>query len=449
MKLSDVKGVVDKLIEKGAIPRMCHKKSYRYSYTRICQELDNLTVEDLPEHVDIFIGVCILENVSYSALDPLTRQSVDHIWSKIYRTKWNSWKYISVGSINDHIRIYRETMNSYELSLLSSFMYNYGCADGMLIYEIYQHAVISYAYNDYDKKTLIEIIQIMLQLMCIDILDKDITVNKDYAKQIAIKEAYPWNLLHDIGLDIADCLVIKNDIREGLTELIHDLNMTFREIECIKLRYIEMLSYEKIGITIGVTRERVRQIIAKSLRKLRHPCRLGIIKQLLFLNSPDTCKQALAIVISNNDIPYTSIDNALELVRQIKTCKCVGYDVQKLVEFISDPVYIKCLKDGNFIGELDRLRVLINAIKIPSSQEETSVESSNTTIDCSLFDRTIEELNLSIRSFNCLKKAGVNTVGDIVSMTEDDLMRIRNLGKKSYDEVIGVIDEMGLKLQGS
>lgn len=60
---------------------------------------------------------------------------------------------------------------------------------------------------------------------------------------------------------------------------------------------------------------------------------------------------------------------------------------------------------------------------------------------------TIEELDLSVRSYNCLKRAGVNTVEDLAGKTEEDMMRVRNLGKKSLEEVLQKMDSLGLSLQ--
>ena len=59
---------------------------------------------------------------------------------------------------------------------------------------------------------------------------------------------------------------------------------------------------------------------------------------------------------------------------------------------------------------------------------------------------TIEELDLSVRSFNCLKRANINTVADLISKTEDEMMKVRNLGRKSLEEVIGKLEAMGLSL---
>jgi len=61
-------------------------------------------------------------------------------------------------------------------------------------------------------------------------------------------------------------------------------------------------------------------------------------------------------------------------------------------------------------------------------------------------DMTIEELDLSVRSFNCLKRANINTVADLISKTEDEMMKVRNLGRKSLEEVINKLTLMGLSL---
>ena len=63
-----------------------------------------------------------------------------------------------------------------------------------------------------------------------------------------------------------------------------------------------------------------------------------------------------------------------------------------------------------------------------------------------VLDMTIEELDLSVRSFNCLKRANINTVADLMSKTEDEMMKVRNLGRKSLEEVIGKLEAMGLSL---
>lgn len=62
-------------------------------------------------------------------------------------------------------------------------------------------------------------------------------------------------------------------------------------------------------------------------------------------------------------------------------------------------------------------------------------------------EMTIEELDLSVRSYNCLKRAGINTVEELTKKTEDDMMKVRNLGKKSLEEVIGKLADLGFGLK--
>ena len=62
-------------------------------------------------------------------------------------------------------------------------------------------------------------------------------------------------------------------------------------------------------------------------------------------------------------------------------------------------------------------------------------------------EMTIEELELSVRSFNCLKRAGINTVEDLISKSEDDMMKVRNLGRKSLEEVIAKLESLNFTLR--
>jgi DNA-directed RNA polymerase subunit alpha len=63
-----------------------------------------------------------------------------------------------------------------------------------------------------------------------------------------------------------------------------------------------------------------------------------------------------------------------------------------------------------------------------------------------VLEMTIEELDLSVRSYNCLKRAGINSVEDLANKTEDDMMKVRNLGRKSLEEVINKMGSLGLSL---
>ena len=94
--------------------------------------------------------------------------------------------------------------------------------------------------------------------------------------------------------------------------------------------------------------------------------------------------------------------------------------------------YFKDLPNVSFIEEEDRV------------EEEQEVVEDNTD---QLLEKTIEELDLSLRSFNCLKRAGYDTVGDIINQSEAELKAIKNFGKKSLEEVKDKVHDMGLSLK--
>lgn len=83
----------------------------------------------------------------------------------------------------------------------------------------------------------------------------------------------------------------------------------------------------------------------------------------------------------------------------------------------------------------------VNEVEIMVEKEEDEEEK--------VLEMTIEELDLSVRSYNCLKRAGINTVGELIQKTEEDMMKVRNLGKKSLQEVKDKLAELNLSLKKS
>ena len=83
----------------------------------------------------------------------------------------------------------------------------------------------------------------------------------------------------------------------------------------------------------------------------------------------------------------------------------------------------------------------VSSVEIMVEKEEDQKEK--------VLEMTIEELDLSVRSYNCLKRAGINTVEELANKSEDDMMKVRNLGKKSLEEVIQKLEELGLGLKPS
>ena len=64
-----------------------------------------------------------------------------------------------------------------------------------------------------------------------------------------------------------------------------------------------------------------------------------------------------------------------------------------------------------------------------------------------VLEMNIDELELSVRSYNCLKRAGINTVEELINKSPEDMMKVRNLGKKSLDEVLEKLNELDLQLK--
>ena len=87
----------------------------------------------------------------------------------------------------------------------------------------------------------------------------------------------------------------------------------------------------------------------------------------------------------------------------------------------------------NLFVELDDLAVNMEIMS------EVTTDSTN-----KVLDMTIEELDLSVRSYNCLKRAGIQTVQELADKSEDDMIKVRNLGKKSLKEVKEKLHELGL-----
>jgi DNA-directed RNA polymerase subunit alpha len=93
----------------------------------------------------------------------------------------------------------------------------------------------------------------------------------------------------------------------------------------------------------------------------------------------------------------------------------------------------------------DHLRLFIGLTE-SLSDVEIMVEKEEEQKD-KILEMTIEELDLSVRSYNCLKRAGINTVEELIQRNEEDMMKVRNLGKKSLEEVVNKLAELGLSLR--
>ena len=135
----------------------------------------------------------------------------------------------------------------------------------------------------------------------------------------------------------------------------------------------------------------------------------------------------------------------------------VNYNVENTrVEQITD--YDKLTLEVWTDGTISAKEAVSLAAKILNRQLNHFVELSDEVSTTEIMEKkedtgkdkflemTIEELDLSVRAFNCLKRAGVNSVGDLISKSPDEMMKVRNLGKKSLEEVISKLENLGFNL---
>ncbi len=152
---------------------------------------------------------------------------------------------------------------------------------------------------------------------------------------------------------------------------------------------------------------------------------------------------------SNQDISVLPIDSIYTPVKK------VNYSVEntrvgQMVDF--DKLIIEVWTDGSLKAD----EALSLAAKVMTGHLEIFIDLSEATKNTQVMiekeeskkekvlEMSIEDLELSVRSFNCLKRAGISTVEDLANKTEDDMMKVRNLGKKSLDEVTHKLRSLGL-----
>ena len=95
---------------------------------------------------------------------------------------------------------------------------------------------------------------------------------------------------------------------------------------------------------------------------------------------------------------------------------------------------------------IEHFELFLNLSEGISETQSIMAETKDTAKD-KVLDLTIDELDLSVRSFNCLKRAGINTVEDLINKSEMDMMKVRNLGRKSLEEVIAKLASFGFALK--
>ena len=173
-------------------------------------------------------------------------------------------------------------------------------------------------------------------------------------------------------------------------------------------------------------------------------------------------KQSDEIEILNPDWHIATLGENGKLVMELTFDKGRGYvpaerNKQAVLEkndvntLPTDSIYTPVLKvnyavENTRVGQItdyDKLTIEVWTDGTLSAQEAVSLDDRGKE---KALEMTIEELDLSVRSFNCLKRAGINTVEDLINKSEDDMMKVRNLGRKSLEEVLAKLDSLGFSL---
>lgn len=208
-------------------------------------------------------------------------------------------------------------------------------------------------------------------------------------------DIYPYNALKGVGLNPEDVVpAFIQDFDNILCNIVSQ-----REEFCIVKFYKELKTLADIGKCFNVTRERVRQIIAKGLKKVRF-----------------------------HAIRY---EHVLEKIEERKRYEEEYEALQEKREKL-----IKAFRETGIIS--DEMAVYFGDINIGLKEGATPPFAK----------MSIDELDLSVRSYNCLRRAGINTLQDLMNLYEEELYKVKNLGKKSLREIKGKMAEMGLYFKG-
>ena len=240
-------------------------------------------------------------------------------------------------------------------------------------------------------------------------------------------------------------------VKEDVTEIVLNVKRMIMKLHCQGIKTVHVDAVGPCVVTAGdIKADAEVEILNPEL----HICTLG---QDATFNMEITLSQGRGYVsAAENKTPQTVIgvipidsiySPVLKVNYTVEPCR-VGdkTDFDKLTLEVWTDSTISA-KDAVSLGAKilsDHLTVFTNLSETVSTGS-TVVEKNPERPDAKL-SMTIDELDLSVRSFNCLKRANINTVADLISKTGEDMMKVRNMGKKSLDEVQKKLEMMGLSL---
>ena len=156
------------------------------------------------------------------------------------------------------------------------------------------------------------------------------------------------------------------------------------------------------------------------------------------------------LTASDQEVANMLLRSGKPIVLAVNKMDSTGVPDPDFYEFynlgLGDPIAVSAVH-GHGTGDLLDACVQYFPPEEEEEEEEATFPEEEEDDSSKVLDMTIEDLDLSVRSFNCLKRANINTVADLAEKTEDDMMKVRNLGRKSLEEVKKKLEELGLTLK--
>ncbi len=240
-------------------------------------------------------------------------------------------------------------------------------------------------------------------------------------------------------------------VKEDVTEIVLNVKKIIARLHCsgAKTVYIEAMGEREVCAG-DIKADAEVEILNPDL----HICTLGAdatFNMEITLNhgrgyvSADKNKPAQTVIgVIPIDSIYTPVYKVNYTVENTRVGNMTDYDKLTLEVWTDSTI---TARDAVSLGAkiLSDHLVLFTDLSETVANKATVVERAESPRD-KILEMTIEELDLSVRSFNCLKRANINTVEDLISKTGEDMMKVRNLGRKSLEEVQNKLSMMGLSL---
>ena len=209
-----------------------------------------------------------------------------------------------------------------------------------------------------------------------------------------LSNKYPFNLIQAIyGVSKTIYMTDEKSTKEIIdnVDYILDNNMKPDEATIIRMRFRGRLRLDAVATSLGVSRERIRQKELKALRKLRHPSRTSAI--------------------------FTPFKVSEQIKEKTEVLEQKNKELSELIS-----------------KSLDRIDILSNALKTVGAQVTVAIDNPDAELAV-LLARKIEDIDFSVRASNCMRRAGIETLKDLTEKTENEMLNIRNLGRKAFDEI--------------